>query len=55
MRPYRPCVTITPPEPGGFDRLRAYKAKHGCTLIEAAKATGWRGTRIEGAEEMVPF
>ena len=53
--PHKKVIRITPPEPGDFDRLRAYKAKHACTLIEAVRATGWRGTRIEGAEGMVPF
>ena len=43
------AVTITPSEPGSFDRMRAYRKKHGCSVREACKATGYRGTRIDTA------
>lgn len=39
-------VRIERSAPGAFDRVIAYRRETGCTLAEAVKATGFRGTRL---------
>lgn len=47
-------VRIIPPT-GSFAEVKRYRDEHGCSLIEAVRATGFKGYRIErGQMEWVP-